>query len=519
MHPNAVEHARPWTLLAGAAALLCLGYTLFIAFGAQAGFPDRLDFGARLPFISDKPVGEDGYYLMLAAWSLAEGKGMTANVETPVTGVQPLMTLLLAAIAKPMQWMGFDKFAFARAVVILGGLLLVGFAAVAGRLARRLSPDAPARAAALAFLVTATSFYLWRTFTYGLETGLYLIFFALVVERAFAFLDKERRGVADCVALGALIGLGGLARIDFGIVVALAFLALLALRLVRFSEAVVMALVAGVVVAPWFAWVKWVSGSWAPSSGPAQAGTIDWGSAPGRLEAMASGVAQNLAPWLSPSPSWMATGAVAHAALVGGALLLRRAGPRARRVTLIWAAAAASLPIVYVLFFWAAHFYARYTAPLALFGVLAAALCLAAVARRPALAALAALVLVALNATAAVLDLHNGKVGDGHAVTAGYVHAKLPADAKVGAFQSGVTGFYNANVVNLDGKVNLDALQAMRDKQVEAYVDRAGIDYVIDWEGVIRGLMPGAMESGRWVRCADPVGNAETICVRRATPR
>jgi len=38
---------------------------------------------------------------------------------------------------------------------------------------------------------------------------------------------------------------------------------------------------------------------------------------------------------------------------------------------------------------------------------------------------------------------------------------------------------------------------------------------VIDWQGVIEGLMPRAMQSGQWTRCPLPVGNKETICVMR----
>jgi hypothetical protein len=67
--------------------------------------------------------------------------------------------------------------------------------------------------------------------------------------------------------------------------------------------------------------------------------------------------------------------------------------------------------------------------------------------------------------------------------------------------------------------VNVEALAAMRTKQVEEYLDRAKIDYVIDWEGVIDGLMPRAMKSGEWVRCPLPVGNKESVCVMRKSAR
>jgi len=182
-----------------------------------------------------------------------------------------------------------------------------------------------------------------------------------------------------------------------------------------------------------------------------------------------------------------------------------------------WAIGMAVLPFLYFAFFWAGHFYARYTAPLVMAGVLIPALAFAFLPARmrSQSVALAFGAFVIVNAMAAWQTHHRGEIGDGHSVAAGYVAREIPATAKVGAFQSGVVGFYNANVINLDGKVNQAALLALREKRVEEYLDRAGIDYVIDWEGVIKGLMPRAMESGQWVRCPRPVGNLETICVMR----
>jgi hypothetical protein len=182
-----------------------------------------------------------------------------------------------------------------------------------------------------------------------------------------------------------------------------------------------------------------------------------------------------------------------------------------------WWMAAASLPVVYIVFFWAAHFYARYTAPLLILATLATACALASIPSRlraPALAAFT-LVVLALNAVALWRSLHSGGIGDGHSVTAGYVSREIPKDARVGAFQSGVTGYYNENVINLDGKVNHAALVAMREKRVEEYLDAAQITYVLDWRGVLEGLIPRAMASGDWTPCPKPVGNLETICIMR----
>lgn len=510
-------------LRAAAAAVVAL-YALVLAFGAGAGFPTGLTTGSWFPYLSDQPVGEDGYYLLLVAWNLARGQGLTANFGEVVTGIQPLMTFALAGVAWIVQAAGGGKFEFARAMILFGGANALAFAALMARNARLALPENADRetGAAVAFIGAALSFFLLRTFTYGLETGLYLVLIAALLGVTLERLRGEPVSVGAAIAIGVLVGLCGLARIDFGLVAALVFGALFLRRRISFARAALAGVIALAITAPWFMWVKSVSGTFMPSSGPAQASLVDWGSAAGRGETMALAVAQNVAPWapLAYDP-WASLAAVAAVAgvLIAGALAGRgpMLRPGAGEGLAAWSLGVLVLPFVYVAFFWAAHFYARYTAPIAVLSLLVTAVAAArlpdAVRRRFALAAFVAL--LGLNAHAAWRTHHSGGISDGHSVAAGYVARHLPKEARVGAFQSGVVGFYNENVINLDGKVNVAALAAMRAKNVEAYLDAAKIDYVIDWQGVIEGLMPRAMASGQWERCPIPVGNKETICVRR----
>ena len=238
---------------------------------------------------------------------------------------------------------------------------------------------------------------------------------------------------------------------------------------------------------------------------------------------MLLGMAQNIAAWAPLDYNKLASVLVMAAllALIGVAVRARRPERFWRAgtapVMAAWAAGVIVLPLIYFTFFWAAHFYARYTAPLAVVCLVLTAACVAYLPeQRRRIFALVAFALMALTNVWAAWDTHHrGGISDGHSVAAGYVANQLPKDARIGAFQSGVVGYYNENVINLDGKVNVDALAAMREKRVEEYVDAERIDYVIDWQGVIEGLMPRAMKSGEWVRCPLPVGNKETICVMR----
>lgn len=66
----------------------------------------------------------------------------------------------------------------------------------------------------------------------------------------------------------------------------------------------------------------------------------------------------------------------------------------------------------------------------------------------------------------------------------------IPDGAKVAAFQSGVYGWFGDRpIVNLDGKVNADAQRALAEHRLHAYATSRGIEYVLDWEPLVRALL------------------------------
>ncbi len=62
-----------------------------------------------------------------------------------------------------------------------------------------------------------------------------------------------------------------------------------------------------------------------------------------------------------------------------------------------------------------------------------------------------------------------------------WVRAQVPAGDRVGMGQSGTAGFFNAQVVNLDGKVNAAVFEAMRTQRFCAFVDSARYEWLADW--------------------------------------
>lgn len=59
----------------------------------------------------------------------------------------------------------------------------------------------------------------------------------------------------------------------------------------------------------------------------------------------------------------------------------------------------------------------------------------------------------------------------------------LPAGTIIGSFNSGVQGYFsNHRVVNLDGLINQNAYEAMRERNLWSYLESQGIEYVSDFD-------------------------------------
>jgi hypothetical protein len=62
--------------------------------------------------------------------------------------------------------------------------------------------------------------------------------------------------------------------------------------------------------------------------------------------------------------------------------------------------------------------------------------------------------------------------------------------------QSGTANFISSNVVNLDGKVNADALHAKLHGQLGAYIVEQRFDYLADWQPFVKDIAGQAGQFG-----------------------
>jgi hypothetical protein len=442
-----------------------LVYTIFLAAFSLAEFPDSAQVAGHMPFLSDKPVGEDGFYMLEVAWNAAAGKGVTGSNGETVTGIQPLSTLIFAGIAKIIQITHGDKWTFVRAIIAFGGLNLVIFSFLVGKIAVAIQQDSNSapNVFLLASVMALFNFGLFRLFTYGLETGIYLSFFAGLI--LFTLRRIPSRQPLDIVIFGLLAGLCGWARIDFGMVFFVFLLMAMRLRLMSLKQALFSGLLALLVITPWLVWVYAQSGSFMPTSGAAQAEFLTTDTAPVRLLVMAQAVIAHANPWLYSVYSEIITPvrAVEMAALVLLATLIYFGRIDVGKIVhdlpktyFAWCAAVIILIPLYTIFFWATYFYERYTSPLICVMLPFMAIIFSAIfAKIECEKRVIHVFFLALAASFCVFSyrqFHMGLLGGSHSVVAGFVQKYIDKGTPVGSFQTGALAYFNDNVINLDGK-------------------------------------------------------------------
>ncbi len=517
---------------AGALALL-LPARWRLRASLAAGCLLRLWVACRSPLILQEwPLNDDSHYYYTIAWNLAHGGGLRHDSVHVTTGFQPLFLLLIT----PVFAIARDKTAAITMALLVQAAVGVGAALCLRGLAARIGGSVAGDLAIGAWAVAPL--FLTHDLS-GLETNLAL---GLVSAAGWLWLRLRADGAIpdrrSAAAVGALCGLAFLARIDTVFLSPILAAGLLAgaATAVPFRERLLRAGIlcgaALTLAAPWLAWNLAAIGSILPSSGQAvrflsQAYGFHFlgGNGAGTRDYFEIGHPPALYYWETLRKAARDIWGVADAAfpVMPGLLLVACAvGARGndflRRLRPLGFLAALVLVqlTLYCGWIFGQWFFDRYLTPWGLLWIATVAAAVAALAgsaappRRAAragvaLIAAACIGLLAVRSLRRIDSLNDGRTS-AYYEAAVWVNTHIPDGATIGAFQTGIFGYYlERRFYGLDGKINVDALHAMQEKRIDEYVDGEGIDYVMDWPWLLRDLFvrrsrdPGFLERGELV--------------------
>ncbi len=508
------------------AIAIFLFYSIFIVFTSHAGFPSSMK-GDFFPYLSDKPVGEDGFYMLTVAWNIAIGKGISYNFDIATTGIQPLSTFIFALIAKTVLFFGGNKWTFVRFIILFGALAHTVLAFIVGKISKELSRialldgDKVSKCFYIGFILCLFSMGLYKLSVYGLETPIYLIFLGSLFLSSLVLIKVEQLSRSKIFILGILCGFCILSRIDSLVIFSIFSFLLLIFRKVNIKQLLSIFLISLPIFIPWFIYVYIQSGAPIPSSGGAQSSLINFDNFLERFQVFLPVILGNIVPIFVPNKVFFNAGNFIILMFLAFSILADKNKKSIFRITdnfvvRAWMISLLCLSTIYLCFFWATHFYHRYTSPLITLSLPLIAVVLSQVSyinKRALLCFIATLFFVQ-----ALGSFHLGKIGNNHSISAGFVAENYPnKNFIVGAYQSGVIGYFNENVINLDGKLDGNALQLLRRGQITDYIAEKDINFIIDWKEPVKNLYKklNNLEGSSWEFCAKEIPNNASLCIQK----
>ena len=518
--------------------LIFLLYGLFIAIYSIADFPSSLE-GGYLPYLSDKPIGEDGFYMLKVAWNIANGQGITYSSGQLTTGVQPLTTFIYSLVA----WINIhifnsNKWLFLRNIIVLGTLSHILLAYLLAKLTVKLLEFKKSKTNLIfniSYAITLFSFGLFRLSTYGLETTFYLcglcFLFTYLLD---IFNNKKAINISHIIFTGIYSGFLILIRIDAILILLITASLLLIKKKLKIHQITYICLIASILSSPWFIYVYNLTGKFIPSSGGAQSSLIDSSKFLERLDPFIKALFSHSSSLFTIGRDFLFYGSL----IIFIFLLILYFSNRRTRDNLILLfsneifnsifLSIFALIALYFLTSEAKHFYYRYFSISILIFVPILSLILVEVPNLKSIYIFSLTLLIFSGQ--AFGSLHSGTIHNSHAVTAGYINSNFQRESDlIGAFQSGVIGFFNNGVFCLDGKLDHEALgylggstlSDLKNNNIIEYISKKKINVIVDWDIWIRRLAGELIEDPKsdWRECQKPInnkhGNIRSICITR----
>jgi hypothetical protein len=441
--------------------------------------------------------------MLTVARNVALGNGMSvADGLQPTNGTQPLATLVWAAV---FRLVGSERRLGVLGILVVELVIATGCALLLLLLARRLFRNLH-HGQRIAWLLAAAWFASPLSVAHSmncLETGLYT-FFVLGIALTFSESpSSEPWSVRHCLAVGGLLGIAFWARNDAVFLILAACLLHVGWALFagpksfsrRLGETLAFGATSVVVALPWLAFNQVRFGAIVPVSGQSEA--LDARFADNILAAPIALFEYATLYLPIPGPlerePWVVAVAIATTVLVATltARVLLTGRPESRAIAALSGIFGLGLLSFYGLSFGAGYFFSRYVFPLSpflalLWGAVVLRAWLFADRFVPRVAPAVASILLVAFALGLDGRLYEKGSYHMHFQVVDWVRDHVSDDAWVAAPQSGTLGFFHDRTINLDGKVNPEALAVRRaDGSVTRYIlQKEEIEYLADWEGI-----------------------------------
>lgn len=448
-----------------------------LAFGSAAALTSR--------------YGDDAFYILSVARNIANGRGITIDGIHLTNGFQPLIGAIYAVIF----WIAGDPWTAIRMTMIFNAFVAAATVLAVAVVARRLGRARPdtrvwQRPAVIAAFFWACSISIFHQTTNGLETALYSLTLSLV-------LREYLRSDVSAWRLGVLLGVSVLARIDAAILVTI--LVGFDLWRGRYRFAIVEGSLAFIVSLPWWVYNLVYFGSLMPTSGQAER---SWPTVLAEQLNRLLETLNDIAVVLIYTPHDLSIALRTLVSCVIAVVIvfvfrntsIRRVVKDLDRI-FPFLLFGVLLAIYYTFYFRAPHFIIRYLQPLRIVALLAWAVAASELlsnyssgTRRWLTTSIAGgFVIVALGFGANRYIAFYDKAEGPEFYNMG-AWANSHSNERIGMLQSGITGFIAPNVVNLDGKVNAEALRAHQHGQLGEYIRKEGFTYIADWKPFVEDV-------------------------------
>ncbi len=500
-----------------------LVYNLILAFGSLEGSPKQHTGNGFFPYLNEKPLTEDGFYMLTVSWNIAAGKGIVYNYDIKTTGVQPLAAFLYAVPAYFVQSFKGDKYTFIRAVIIFSALLQVIFAFFIYWIAISISKT-PNKGLyfLLSMCVVLLNFKVLLNFENGLETGLYLI----LLSAFFLYWIKNKSlqaGIKHILGMGLLSGLLVLCRLDAIIILFFFYAGLLITHRIRIGQLLLILTIAFVLYLPWQMYIWAVTDNLFQSSVRSQTTLSGFIDTYYKMQQYFVSIINHLTPFLYSGNIrlWlMFPLGFIYIILFGiGYKNYRKhlIDKSIENIFIIMSISFLALLILYFFFSAAPYFYFRYTAVIMILSFPIFVVLFSHIINKfnKLFRSITLLLPLLIFIVQAILYLHSGKSAVAFVVRPEFVKNNFSDQTRVAAFQTGVLGYYCSNVYNLDGKMDNSALRYNMNNNIGAYLDSLNIKVVLEWKDFIPVLFDQKYLADNWDVYTEDIGDGRTICYVR----